>query len=567
MDELIGQTLGQYHIEEKVGEGGMATVFKAYQVSLDRHIALKVLPPYFASKYPAFAKRFKREAKAVARLHHPNILPVYEYGTIENYDFIAMRYVERSQTLGHLMPRALTNERILDLISQVAAALTHAHKHGIVHRDVKPANILMDDGWALLSDFGLVQDDESGTRLTDTGKGIGTAAYMSPEQAQGSRVDHRTDIYALGVVLYEMLTGVIPHDANTPLGIMLKRTTQPPPLPRALNPTIPPGVEQTIVRALATMPEDRYDSAVEFATDLKKAMAEDDQPDPAGKPLVGKTAELSHVRPPARYRTHHTSTRGKFAGALAHPGWLVIVGSGIALLPLLFWGGSALSWAASRTSPTPTAPLIAVVSTATQTPTATPTPTPTETPPPVDTQIPPTAIQALPSATPTSTPSPPTPTSRPANTPTLPGVVATSTPSAPTGTWTLLTPVSIDEPSYGQTQFEWQWNGDLPPDTGFEVRVWREGEAPAGVHNAMQDNKAGRIERIGENTYRLIVDVTEAAGVQGRTGEYWWTVGLIQISPAYNYIGEESPPARFRFEAGGSGGGNGGGSDGGGSIS
>lgn len=127
--------------------------------------------------------------------------------------------------------------------------------------------------------------------------------------------------------------------------------------------------------------------------------------------------------------------------------------------------------------------------------------------------------------------------------------------------------MSIDEPSYGQTQFEWQWNGDLPPDTGFEVRVWREGEAPAGVHNAMQDNKAGRIERIGENTYRLIVDVTEAAGVQGRTGEYWWTVGLIQISPAYNYIGEESPPARFRFEAGGSGGGNGGGSDGGGSIS
>jgi hypothetical protein len=130
--------------------------------------------------------------------------------------------------------------------------------------------------------------------------------------------------------------------------------------------------------------------------------------------------------------------------------------------------------------------------------------------------------------------------------------------------------VSLEEPSYGQTQFEWQWSGDLPPDTGFEVRVWREGESPAGVHNASQDNQAGRIETISENRYRLIVDITEAAGVQGRTGEYWWTVGLIQISPEYKYIGEESSPARFRFEAGGSGGGGndgGGNSGGGGSIS
>jgi serine/threonine-protein kinase len=565
MDELIGQTLGQYHIKEKIGEGGMATVFKAHQLNLDRHIALKVLPPYFASKYPAFAKRFQREAKAVARLHHPNILPVYEYGTIENYSYIAMRYVEGSQTLGHLMPRALTNERILDLVSQVAAALTHAHKHGIVHRDVKPANILMADGsWALLSDFGLVQDDESGSRLTDTGKGIGTAAYMSPEQAQGSRVDHRTDIYALGVILYEMLTGIIPHDASTPLGIMLKRTTQPPPLPRALNPTIPLGVEQIIVRALAVKPKDRYDSAVEFANALKKAMAEDDQPDPGGKSLLRKTAELSHIRPPARYRTQYTSTKGKWASALSHPSWLVIVASGIALLPLLFWGNSALSWATSRTNPTPTAPLIAAVSTATRTPTL--TPTPTETSLPTDTPAPPTVTPALPTSTPTFTPSPPTPT----NTPALPDVAATPTQSVPTGTWTLLNPVSLEEPSYGQTQFEWQWSGDLPPDTGFEVRVWREGESPAGVHNASQDNQAGRIETISENRYRLIVDITEAAGVQDRTGEYWWTVGLIQISPEYKYIGEESSPARFRFEAGGSGGGGndgGGNSGGGGSIS
>ncbi|HRV96938.1 MAG TPA: serine/threonine-protein kinase, partial [Anaerolineae bacterium] len=175
MQSLIGHSLGQYRIIEQIGEGGMATVFKAYQPSLERDVALKVLPPSFAKKGD-FSERFSREAKAIANLHHPNILPVYDSGQDKGYSYIAMRYIEYAATLADRMKKGLSPKRVVDLITQIAAALDHAHQAGIIHRDIKPSNVLMDGDWPLLSDFGLAKMVENAVELTGTGVGMGTPA-------------------------------------------------------------------------------------------------------------------------------------------------------------------------------------------------------------------------------------------------------------------------------------------------------------------------------------------------------------------------------------------------------
>jgi serine/threonine protein kinase len=270
MNNLIGKTLGQYEIREKVGEGGMAYVFKAYHATLDRFVAIKILSPILSSE-PGFTERFQREARAVARLNHPNILPVYDFGRQDNYNYIVMRYVEDSLTLNTLMQQKAPIDELINYIIQVADALNYAHERGIIHRDVKPGNILIDGRWALLSDFGLVKDRTSSSELTHTGTGMGTPAYMSPEQARGIHVDQRTDIYSLGVILHKILTGAVPHDANTPLGIILKRTTEPVSPLRQTNPDISQSLDYVTLRALAREPDRRYSTAGQFAEALKKA--------------------------------------------------------------------------------------------------------------------------------------------------------------------------------------------------------------------------------------------------------------------------------------------------------
>ncbi len=270
---MIGQTLGQYQIIEQIGQGGMATVYKAYQPSLDRHVALKLLPPIYAQQ-PDFSERFRREAKTIANLNHPHILPVFDFGQEGEYSFLTMRYVEKAHTLKQVMNEALKLAHVSDLMTQISVALDAAHQQGIVHRDVKPSNILMDGNWALLADFGLAKIMESSVKLTATGVGIGTPAYMSPEQGQGLDIDHRTDIYALGIILFEMLTGQRPHEADTPFGIILKRATEPLPLPRSLNPQISEAVEQVVLKALAREPENRFDSAGAMAEALNIAINE-----------------------------------------------------------------------------------------------------------------------------------------------------------------------------------------------------------------------------------------------------------------------------------------------------
>lgn len=270
MIDLIGTTLGQYEIKQKVGQGGMSHVYKAYQPALDRFVAVKVLSPALAEQ-PGFTARFQREARLVARLNHPNILPVHDFGVQDGYNYLVMRYVENSTTLGDLIQQDISLDHLIDYLLQVADALNYAHSHDIIHRDVKPSNVLIDNQWALLSDFGLVKMAAGTSELTGTGMSIGTPAYMSPEQATGKAVDHRTDIYALGIILYKILTGTIPHDADTPLATLIKRSTEPVPPLRLVKPKVPKSLEQVTLRTLSMQPEARYPSVADFATALKQA--------------------------------------------------------------------------------------------------------------------------------------------------------------------------------------------------------------------------------------------------------------------------------------------------------
>jgi tetratricopeptide (TPR) repeat protein len=269
--DLTGETLGQFRIIEPIGQGGMASVFKAYQPSLDRYVAIKVLPAQHALT-PGFSERFVREARAIAQLSHPNILPVIDFGQDGDLSYIVMKFVPAG-TLKNKMGRAMDLEEASRLVDRIAAALDHAHERGILHRDIKPSNVLLDVGdWVLLADFGLAKMVAGDEGLTGSGVGIGTPAYMSPEQGQGSEVDARTDIYSLGVILYEMVTGRLPYDAETPFAIVMKHITEPLPLPRSVRPELPEAVERVILRAMAKDPQDRFETAGDLARALSSAI-------------------------------------------------------------------------------------------------------------------------------------------------------------------------------------------------------------------------------------------------------------------------------------------------------
>ncbi|MGC8879694.1 MAG: protein kinase domain-containing protein [Anaerolineae bacterium] len=268
---IIGRVIGKYRVIEPIGGGGVSTVYKAYQPDLDRYVALKILSPYHAGR-TEFARRFVREARAVAALHHPNILPVYDFGEHDGLRYIVMRYVEGSRTLKDEMAYPMSLMRVVDVVSQVAGALDHAHHHGVIHRDVKPSNILMDGRWALLTDFGLAKMPYESGDLTQSGLGVGTPAYMSPEQGQGLPFDHRTDIYSLAVIVYEILTGEVPHNAETPFAIVLRRATEPPGMTCSRYPEVTDEVKAVVLKALAIDPMDRFQSAGAFACAFRKAV-------------------------------------------------------------------------------------------------------------------------------------------------------------------------------------------------------------------------------------------------------------------------------------------------------
>ena len=268
--DLSGKILGHYRLIAKIGKGGMADVYQARQESLDRTVALKVLPSTLRQD-DTFQARFEREARAIARLHHPNILTVYDYGEQDDLTYIVMEY-SPGGTLQDRMRRPLSLQEAIEIACHLGRALDYAHRHGVIHRDVKPSNVLLtEEGWPLLSDFGLVKIAHESTGITRPSTSMGTPEYMSPEQGQGKPVDHRTDIYALGVVLYEMVTGQPPFTADSPVGLILQHATESLPPPRLHRPDLPAGVEAVIVKALAKAPGDRYASAGDMVDALQAA--------------------------------------------------------------------------------------------------------------------------------------------------------------------------------------------------------------------------------------------------------------------------------------------------------
>ncbi len=268
-----GQMLGSYRIIEQIGEGGMATVYKAYQSSMDRNVAIKVLPRQLAES-EEFFKRFQQEARIVAKLEHPYILPVFDYGEENGIAYFVMRYLEAGTLKDKMNAGQLSLDEIDHIFTQLTDALGYAHNHGVVHRDLKPANVLVDlSGNLFLTDFGVAKVLESASpRLTQTAAIMGTPAYISPEQVASLPVDRRSDIYSLGVILYEMVTGRVPFVADTPLAVILKHLNDPLPPPSFVKPDISPVIEQVIVKALAKDPDDRFDTTVDFVSAWRSAL-------------------------------------------------------------------------------------------------------------------------------------------------------------------------------------------------------------------------------------------------------------------------------------------------------
>ncbi len=292
-DDLIGASLGHCVVEEFLGQGGMARVYRGRQENLDRVVAIKVLPPYYAADID-FVERFKLEARAMAKLSHPNIVTIHDAGEEHGRLFIVMEYIGGG-TLKDRMAAPMMMRDVTRIVHEVAAALSYAHAQGIVHRDVKPVNVLMNasrggSGRAVLSDFGIAKVLATSAALTHSGAGVGTPEYMSPEQCRGAAVDARSDIYALGVMLFEMLTGRTPFVADNYTALAHSHIYEAPPLPSALNPRLSPAVQSVILKALEKDPADRFQKATELAAALEMAVESQTPVKLSNRPLAQPTA-------------------------------------------------------------------------------------------------------------------------------------------------------------------------------------------------------------------------------------------------------------------------------------
>ncbi len=276
-DTLSGKKIGKYVIKEKLGTGGMAEVYKGYQENLDRFVAIKLMHAFLVADQD-FLNRFQREARAMAALNHPNIVGVYDFDVYgDNSYYLVMEYIKGGTLKERLEMLARQGERlpltdVVKMIAEIADALSYAHRRDMVHRDIKPANIMLNDdsGRAVLTDFGIVKlIGNQSMAYTATGALIGTPAYMSPEQALGQSGDHRVDIYSLGVMLFQMVTGTLPFDADTPLAVVMQHVNTPTPQPTSIIPDIPWGLQDVILKAMAKSPEERFQSAGEMATALR----------------------------------------------------------------------------------------------------------------------------------------------------------------------------------------------------------------------------------------------------------------------------------------------------------
>ena len=398
MEDLTGMQIGPYQILESLGEGGMAAVYRGRHTAMDRLVAIKILPKHFASD-PHFVLRFRREAKILSELQHPHILPVFDFGESDGYTYIVLPYIKGGTLLDLLRGRPLPLAQIRSVISQVGDALDCAHEHGLVHRDVKPSNVLVDErGNCLLSDFGLAKVVEGPDHLTTSGVIVGTPLYMSPEQCMGEKPDSRSDVYSLGVILYEMATGRPPFRAETPMGVVFKHVNDPLPPARSFNPEVLPGLERVLDRALAKDPRQRFQSARDLVWSVQAVT-----PEP-----------VTTVAPPPPAAEQPTIVAA--GGAPPRPGLPLVVGAGRGRRPLLVLLAGALVlsicaafWALSQLSPTGAPFLAALWASPTASPTGTVAPTP--------------------SLAASATPRPPTATPRPTRTPS-PSLTTTLTPTA-----------------------------------------------------------------------------------------------------------------------------------------
>ncbi len=266
---MIPEKIGRYVIESELGRGGMATVYKAYDPRFERTVAIKVLPREFLHE-PEFRARFNREAKIIAALEHPAIVPVYDFGEEDGQPYLVMRYMPGGSLADRLREGPIPIEEAARILQRLGSALDRAHSQGIIHRDLKPSNILFDQyGDAYLADFGIVHVASSSQALTASGSLVGTPMYMSPEQVYGDKeLDGRSDIYALGIILFQMLTGQLPYEADTPAKVMMKHVLDPIPNIREVRPDLPPACEDVIAKAMAKEREQRFPTASDLANRL-----------------------------------------------------------------------------------------------------------------------------------------------------------------------------------------------------------------------------------------------------------------------------------------------------------
>ncbi|MBI4789629.1 MAG: protein kinase [Chloroflexi bacterium] len=272
MGFAVGENVGPYQISAYLGQGGMATIYKAHQLTLDRDVALKVIHPALKND-EAFLARLNREAAILAKLNHPNIVSVFDFGECDGLPYLVMRFIQGQTLKQILQAQKLSTERILETARAIGAALTYAHAHGVLHRDVKPSNILIDEeGNCYLTDFGLARLAHSSESTMSRDMLIGSPQYISPEQAKSEPVDERSDIYSFGAVLYEMFTHHVPFQGDTPYATIMAHINDPLPAPRALNPEIPLAVEQVLAKALAKDRAERYASISDMVTALENAV-------------------------------------------------------------------------------------------------------------------------------------------------------------------------------------------------------------------------------------------------------------------------------------------------------
>ncbi|MBI5302610.1 MAG: protein kinase [Chloroflexi bacterium] len=361
MGFVVGEHVGQFKIVEYLGQGGMATIFKAYQTNLDRHVALKVIHPTLKNDQ-SFVARLTREATVVANLTHPNIVQVHDLITSEGIPFLVMQFIEGKTLKDVLLERHLTPNEILNILRPVGDALHYAHARGVLHRDVKPSNIMIDkDGNVFLTDFGLARIERSGESTMSQDMLIGSPQYLSPEQARSEQVDQRTDVYSLGIVLYEMFTGRAPFMGDTPYATIMAQINDAPAPPRALNPSISIPVEQVLLKCLEKDPAKRYNGVRELVRAMENAVR-GPQMDMDAIPIVlpfadePKPAPMSLTKPASTPKPAPESD----APTNRRPWFVAVIGG---LIALALCGVLAFGVFSLGSKPTPTPPIAIVLTT------------------------------------------------------------------------------------------------------------------------------------------------------------------------------------------------------------